>query len=40
MSFFLGGRESAVPVEVKHIERLFLGGRVSDVEIGWRFEFS
>lgn len=34
MSFFLGGNESAVPVLVKHIERLFLGGRLNDVADG------
>lgn len=31
MSFFLGGSESAVPVLVKHMDRLFLGGRLNDV---------
>lgn len=31
MSFFFGGKESAVPVLVKDIERLFRGGRHSDV---------
>jgi len=30
MSFFFGGKESAVPVLVKDIERLFRGGRHSD----------
>lgn len=29
MSFFFGGKESAVPVLVKDIERLFRGGRHS-----------
>lgn len=32
MSFFFGGRESAVPVLVKDIERLFRGGRHSGVD--------
>lgn len=31
MSFFLGGKDSAVPVLVKDIERLLRGGRHSDV---------
>lgn len=31
MSFFFGGKESAVPVLVKDIERLFRGGRHNDV---------
>lgn len=32
MSFFFGGSDSAVPVLVKHIERLFLGGKHSEVD--------
>lgn len=31
MSFFFGGNERAVPVLVKHIERLFRGGRLNEV---------
>lgn len=32
MSFFFGGSESAVPVLVKHMDRLFLGGRLNDAD--------
>lgn len=32
MSFFFGGKDSAVPVLVKHIERLLRGGRLSDTD--------
>lgn len=34
MSFFLGGNDRAVPVLVKHMARLFLGGRFRDVDDG------
>ena len=32
MSFFFGGNDNAVPVLVKHMDRLFLGGRLSEVD--------
>lgn len=34
MSFFFGGKESAAPVLVKDIERLFRGGRHNDAATG------
>ena len=40
MSFFFGGKERAVPVDVKHIARLLRGGRVIELETGCRFELS
>lgn len=33
MSFFLGGKDRAVPVLVKHMDKLFLGGKLWEVVV-------
>lgn len=33
MSFFLGGKDRAVPVLVKHMDKLFLGGKLWEIVV-------